>query len=278
MLPMHNPVDRIRKHIASEAISILSGYIGESSLQRLKFLQVVYGLVVSGRVMNRRSIYYDAVSIFGSQNRVDNLVKHYTAKFGCRQEDLNVKSGSRGILHGALVFHYRGFTRSVEGKSLIPDMCGVERVVCRHETVLVVEKETIFDRVACGDRAIVCGKGYPCSNTIKLLKMLEGQCRMVCLTDFDPHGLHIFLTYRKAVQKIVRIGLGYADLFEYRVEESGCIKLSKYDFRMIGTLKKTILRDDALFMEGLGYKMELEIVFNQDMFEIDRYLGSRWPD
>lgn len=275
---MHSSAERIRKHIVSETTSILSGHIDASSLRKLKFLQIVNGLVGSKRVMSRRSVYYEAVPIFGSQSRVDGLVKHYTARFGCRQENLNIRSGSKGIFHGALVFHYRGLTKAVEGKGLIPDMDGVLEVGCRHKTVLVVEKETIFDRIAHGNRMVVCGKGYPCKNTMKLLKMLERQCKIVCLTDFDPYGLHIFLTYQKAVRGISRIGLSCADLFEYKVEECGRIKLSKYDLKMIETLKKSLVRDDALFIEGLGYKMELEAVFNRDTFEVDEYLRSRCPD
>lgn len=268
-------IDRIRRMIVSETTSILNGHICESALRKLKFLQIVNRLLGSGNVISRRSIYYEAIPTFGSQRKVDKMVKHYTAKFGCKQEDLSIKSGSRGIFCGVLVFCSSGSRRTVEGRGLIPDMHEVEHVECRYRVVLVIEKETVFDRVSHSDRLTVCGKGYPCSNTIRLLQMLEKQCKIVCLTDLDPYGLHIFLTYRSAVASICRIGLSSEDLFEYKVEESGCIRLSKYDHRMIETLKKTVVRDDALFIEGLGYKMELESVVSRDVFDADKYLGSR---
>lgn len=279
-------MEQIKESIITEAKAILSEPMGECSIRKLKFLQIVFELVCSGRRLVKRSVYYQSVPIFGSQRVTNSLIKHYTGKFKCRQEDLNIRSGLKGIFSGSLTFHTirEGSTPVDElvleqNSGIIPDMNDIRAVECSYKTILVVEKETIFNRIvqdreACKDMLVVCGKGYPCSNTMSLLRELESCCKILCLTDLDPYGLHIFLTYKKSIGTIERMGIDHGDLFRYKVDRDDCIPLSIYDLRMIKVLKETSMREEAVFLEGLGYKMELEILFNQSGFSFSEFMAG----
>lgn len=265
-------MNKIKEDIQNEVLLILSSCIDESKLRSLRFLQIVYRHVTTGDFILRRSIYYEDVCIFKNQGRVNSLISRYTKRFQCMQEDLRIKSGSKGIFHGFLIFYYKDFVSHAAGRNLIPDMDEIEKIECENQNVFVIEKESVLDKVVSKTHITVCGKGYPCRNTIKLLKLLEDKCRIFCITDFDPYGLHIFTNYQKYIKSIRRIGIGYDDLFKYKVSEVSCVGLSAHDLKMIQRLKETDVRDQAAFIEGLGYKLEMEAIFNQVGFCIDYFI------
>lgn len=273
----------IQNLIKSEIEFLLLLDINESSMMKIKFLQIVFQQLRCDSIILRRSIYYEAVPIFKKQSSVDALIKFYTKKFNCESTDLHIRSSLKGIYYGELQFITKDgkIVDSSLGKAIIPYMDEIGNVVHQYSTVLVIEKEAIFDRMkskVSEKILLICGKGYPCGNTLKLLKNLQNSCNIYCLTDFDPFGLHIFLIYNACINKIRRIGIGYSDLFNYPVKKSNCISLNKYDYRMIEKLKKSQLSAEAKFIEGIGYKMEIEIVFGEKDFDIGKFIHSKvWP-
>ncbi|MQM13410.1 hypothetical protein Taro_046335, partial [Colocasia esculenta] len=80
----------------------------------------------------------------------------------------------------------------------------VEDVVCAAEYILVVEKESVFQRLAndgfCRKNhcVVITGRGYPDVSTRRFLRYLvEKLCLPVyCLVDCDPYGLDILMVYR----------------------------------------------------------------------------------
>lgn len=325
--------------IKIQVLSVLNKPLSHSSLSKLKFLQIVHSSILSEIFINKRSIFYSSVPLFKSQNTVNALVEKYSKILQCSQNSLRVKSGLKGLLSGNVVFIFKDDKRqAVKGKALIPDLAEIKEIQHDYNTILVIEKDTIFDKVdqllhftdfdcsigygdvkrvgwidrmannniIAGDIVasgnimagyidrnepvaehiepvnmmtnnnvtnapmrflIICGKGYPCKNTIALLKRLSPTVSNIfCLTDFDPYGFHIFLIYKRSIPKIQRIGLCVEDLFENRINYSECIKLNERDLKMIEKIRKMEdsekLLEELDFMEGLGMKMELEIVFN----------------
>ena len=205
---------------------------------------------------------------------MDALISKYKHKFACQMENLYIKPGLKGLVYGKMdLILNQSQLLSLEGKSLIPDMTEINDVSHTIKTVLVIEKDTVFSKVEDPSLIIVCGKGYPCSNTLKLLKLLERKSNIFCLTDFDPYGLHIFTIYKKYIRSIRRIGLCSDDLFRHKVTVQQCIELNKYDLKMIERLKNTEVKDDAMFIEGLGMKIELEMLLNRTDFNILDYLS-----
>lgn len=254
----------IYKKIIEEFKIVLEGFLDEKALKKMKFLQSVYVLLKSGKSMNKRAIFYDSVPIFKTQTCVNQLVKRYSSIFCCEQRDLNIKSSLKGIFEGKLTFIQNdGNQINFEGKNLIPDMDEILKIEHKYNNVVVIEKDTIFSRVANERYLTVCGKGYPCQNTIKFLKKIENEnIRIYCLTDFDPYGLHIYMVYKRYIKSMIRIGLKVEDIFKYKISKEKCIELKKKDMKMIEKLKEDKeLAGEAEFIEGLGMKMELEILF-----------------
>ncbi|KAI4293197.1 meiotic recombination protein SPO11 [Pancytospora philotis] len=295
----------LKKRIEAEMEACLRSEFNASSLKALKFLSVAYQCVATGTDRNKRSVYYEGVEIFGKQCAVDRLLKLYARRLGCAQDDLGIKPSLKGLVSGSIVFYASsglgddgGTKKELSGKYLIPDMSAVERIEHAVQLVLVVEKDSVFSMTVHPSIITVCGKGYPCRNTLALLVHLALSATIFCLTDFDPHGLHIFLTYRKAVPSIRRIGLSAADLFEYRIDESECIVLSAHDYKMIKRIRSAlaeegyikgaiaentslsnsasaIMLDDLAFMEGLGRKLELDSLLKLADFEITDFITRR---
>jgi meiotic recombination protein SPO11 len=267
----------IRKDIKDEVEHILKGHIDESALRKIRFLNSIYNLLNSGENMNKRTLFYDSVPIFQKQENVNWLVKKYSAYFGCEQSDFNLKSSLKGLFSGSVVFILKnGKYVKHEGKGLIPDMDEVVSIEHTYKTVLVIEKDTIFSKINDSPFLIVCGKGYPCRNTVKFLKMIEetneNKVKFYCLTDFDPHGLHIFMVYKEKIKNMIRIGLSVEDILEYKVNKEDCIKLKKTDMKMIEKLRRDPeVKGEIEFIEGLGMKMELEILFNRKDFKSFEY-------
>ncbi|ELA42144.1 uncharacterized protein VICG_00787 [Vittaforma corneae ATCC 50505] len=265
----------IHQNIQEELESVLEGFIDETAMKKIKFLQSIHSLIKSGQSMNKRTLFYDSVPIFKTQNSVNKLVKRYSRVFGCEQRDFNIKSSLKGIFHGRIILIMKNSKRiEYEGKNLIPDMDDVIEIKHNYKVAMVIEKDTVFSRVESERYLTVCGKGYPCQNTVKFLKMIESTVKIYCLTDFDPYGLHIFLVYKKKID-MVRIGLKIEDILKYKVKKHDCICLNGPDKRMIERLKRySEIYNEVEFIEGLGMKMELEILFNRMDFDIFEYLDK----
>lgn len=269
----------VLKMIEEEMEAVLNRSINKNALKRIKFLQCIYTSVSRNEYINKRSLFYSSVPVFGLQASVDRLVKEYSKQFGCSQADLRIKSSQKGLFEGNVVFLLKNGERMImKGKYLIPDMEEVLSIEHSYETVVVIEKDTVFSKVSAGGHLTVCGKGYPCQNTIEFLRHLQGSARILCFTDFDPYGLHIYTVYKENILKINRIGLKVEDLQRYQVDRSACISLNMWDRKMLDKLKagkyKNELKFEIDFIEGLGLKMELEIIMNQNDFDISGYFAS----
>lgn len=264
------------QNIQLELTSLLKRPINQITMKKIKFLHLTYTLLSSGKSINRRTLFYDSVPIFHSQKSVDSLVKHYTKLFNCEQHHLNITASQKGILDGLLVFiHSDGHRILHSGKGLIPEMHNIINIEHQYKTTVVIEKDTIFNHITHQSFLTVCGKGYPCHNTIKFLQIIQKTTQILCLTDFDPYGLHIFLIYKRYINKIYRIGLGAEDVLKWGIEKSNCIKLSSADYKMLDRLNGSELAEEAEFIRGIGLKMELEILLNRPDFDIrKRIIGD----
>lgn len=266
---MKDVKDKIQKEIES----IKNTPTSKSKEAVLKFLSIVFKSLDKGVIRSKRSVFYDCVSVFKTQTRVDSLIKKYTCKFQCKMEDLNIRASPKGLFYGDLTFEFfNGQRIEYHGKNLIPEIVDVKSVILKTKIILIIEKDTVFENVCCESLVVICGKGYPCTNTISLLKMLEPHVKMYCLTDLDPYGLHIYTNYKKHIPSVQRIGLSSEDVFKYKLDTSQSIPLSKYDYKMIEKLRNFDVLPELMFIEGIEAKIELEMVLNKDEFDIFEYL------
>uniref|UniRef100_A0A1D1YDQ0 DNA topoisomerase (ATP-hydrolyzing) n=1 Tax=Anthurium amnicola TaxID=1678845 RepID=A0A1D1YDQ0_9ARAE len=175
----------------------------------LRVLLIVQKLLQENKHGSKRDIYYMHPSVFLEQKVVDQAINDICILFQCSRHNLNVVPVGKGLLMGWLRFTdgSRKFDCMRSPNTAYPVPVHVDEVedvksVARY--ILVVEKETVFQRLA-NDKfceknhcVIITGRGYPDVSTRRFLRYLvEKLCLPVyCLVDCDPYGFDILTTYR----------------------------------------------------------------------------------
>ena len=264
----------------------------ERILPALKFLAILYNLQHTRLPIQKRSVYYLAPALFKSQARTDALLRKACKTLKCGLGSLYIRPSLKGLFWGAVRFRMKsGSEVCLEGRNIIPDMESVASVECQARHIVVLEKDTLLHRVADSRILAVCGKGFPCTNTLRFLQAICGDAWKVCLTDFDPHGFLIYMQYKKAVSSVRWLGLSSDDLLSTGMAASEKRALTAQDARIIDNLRSRLTPQcgpdcpvscwhrsvlaELDFMTGTGAKFELEAVLLEDGFRIAEYLRSR---
>ncbi|CAA7016316.1 unnamed protein product [Microthlaspi erraticum] len=204
----------------------------------LRVLLIVQQLLQENRHGSKRDIYYMHPSAFKAQSVVDRAIADICILFQCSRYNLNVVSVGNGwvllmtlqclcheacpcfgfcliillwcrLVMGWLKFREAGrkfdCLNSLNTAFPVPVLVEeVEDVVSLAEYILVVEKETVFQRLAndmfCKTNRciVITGRGYPDVSTRRFLRLLMEKLHLPvhCLVDCDPYGFEILATYR----------------------------------------------------------------------------------
>uniref|UniRef100_M4FE53 DNA topoisomerase (ATP-hydrolyzing) n=2 Tax=Brassica campestris TaxID=3711 RepID=M4FE53_BRACM len=175
----------------------------------LRVLLIVQQLLQENRHGSKRDIYYMHPSAFKAQSAVDRAIADICILFQCSRYSLNVVSVGNGLVMGWLKFREAGrkfdCLSSLNTAFPVPVLVEeVEDIVSLAEYILVVEKETVFQRLAndmfCKTNRciVVTGRGYPDVSTRRFLRLLMEKLQLPvhCLVDCDPYGFEILATYR----------------------------------------------------------------------------------
>lgn len=152
--------------------------------------------------------------------------------------------------------------------------------------VLVVEKETVFQRLAndnfC-DRnhcIVITGRGYPDVPTRRFLRYLVDQLQLpaYCLVDSDPYGFDILTTYKfgsmtmaydaklMRVAEIQWLGVFPSELEKYQLPARCLIQLTAEDKKKA----EAMMLRCYLHREAPQWRSELEIMLQKGVkFEIE---------
>ncbi|XP_057765479.1 meiotic recombination protein SPO11-1 isoform X2 [Salvia miltiorrhiza] len=185
----------------------------ESQVRRLdlllRVLVIVQQLLQEKKHCSKRDIYYMHPSAFKEQSAVDRAINDICILLKCSRHNLNVVSVGNGLVMGWVRFSEAGRKFDCIGSPNktyhIPvQVEDVEDIISLAEYILIVEKESVFQRLAndqfCRqNRAIVItGRGYPDIPTRRFLHLLVGTLHLpvYCLVDCDPYGIDILVTYR----------------------------------------------------------------------------------
>ncbi|KAF2314127.1 hypothetical protein GH714_022465 [Hevea brasiliensis] len=174
----------------------------------LRVLLIVQQLLQENRHGSKRDIYYMHPSVFSDQSVVDQAINDICILLQCSRHNLNVVSVGNGLVMGWLrfleaerKFDCMNFPSNVHPIPVHVDE--VKDIVSVAKYILVVEKESVFQRLA-NDRfcnanrcIVITGRGYPDIPTRRFLRLLlEKLCLPIyCLVDCDPYGFDILTTY-----------------------------------------------------------------------------------
>lgn len=274
--------EKIKRWIEEDTRAMLKCLKSLAQIQKLKFYSILYDMLTEDICRTKREIFYMAVPVFKSQKVVDYLVKSTSIKLGISL-DRYITASLKGLYFGPVRFYVQDGI--IQNSTLIPDMQKVHRVECDASSVVVIEKDALFsfivERTARDDILFVCGKGYPCRNTIRLLQAIKA--KKYGIFDFDPYGMHIFVVYKGSLEddSFERLGITSQDLFKYKVSERDLIDLVPRDMKYIENMMKRddclALSPDLLFLKGLGKKLEMEAFIAHDPYFFEKFINQKVP-
>ncbi|XP_047071667.1 meiotic recombination protein SPO11-1 [Lolium rigidum] len=283
--------------VGTEVLSLLRKEFHASRLNvLLRVLLVVQQLLQENKHCSKRDIYYMYPSIFVEQAVVDRAINDICILFKCSRHNLNVVPVAKGLV--------MGWIRFVEGKkkvycitnvnaafSIPVSIEAIKDIVSVAHYILVVEKETVFQRLA-NDKfcernrcIVITGRGYPDIPTRRFLRYLVEQLRLpaYCLVDADPYGFDILATYKFGsmqlaydanilrVPEIRWLGVFTSDFEEYCLPDCCLLHLSSEDKKKL----EGILTRCYLQREAPEWRSELEAMLEKGVkFEIEALSAS----
>ncbi|GMN62319.1 hypothetical protein TIFTF001_031410 [Ficus carica] len=267
----------------------------------LRVLLIVQKLLQENKHGSKRDIYYMHPAVFSEQSVVDRAINDICILLHCSRHNLNVVSVGKGcvlelVLCDKLVMGWLRFSESEKKFDCInrpsiahPIPVHVEEVkdiVSVAQYILVVEKETVFERLAndqfCNKNRciVITGRGYPDIPTRRFLRLLIDTLRLptYCLVDCDPYGFDILSTYRFGSMqmaydaKLLRVpemnwlGAFPSDSDKYGLPNQCLLPLTSEDKRKI----EAILLRCYLQREVPKWRLELELMLQRGVkFEIE---------
>ncbi|KAM0871942.1 hypothetical protein ACQ4PT_039056 [Festuca glaucescens] len=286
--------------VCTEILSLLRKEFHASRLNvLLRVLLVVQQLLQENKHCSKRDIYYMYPSIFVEQAVVDRAINDICVLLKCSRHNVNVVCSCGKRVRIFSEFLVMGWIRFMEGEkkvycitnvnaafSIPVSIEAIKDIVSVARYILVVEKETVFQRLA-NDKfcernrcIVITGRGYPDIPTRRFLRYLVEQLRLpaYCLVDSDPYGFDILATYKFGsmqlaydanvlrVPEIRWLGVFTSDFEEYCLPDCCLLHLSSEDRRKL----EGILTRCYLHREAPEWRSELEAMLEKGVkFEIE---------
>lgn len=167
----------------------------------------------------------------------------------------------------------------------------IQDVVSVAKYILVVEKETVFQRLAndkfceANNFIVITGRGYPDVSTRRFLRLLIKKLDLpaYCLVDCDPYGFDILTTYRfgsmtmgfdaksLCVPGMRWLGVFPSDSDKYHLPDRCLLPFSPEDKKKAYTM----LQRCYMYREAPKWRSELEIMLQRGVkFEIEAFSAS----
>ncbi|TLD25383.1 hypothetical protein PspLS_05403 [Pyricularia sp. CBS 133598] len=214
----------------------------------LCILEMAHQALVTGNIVTKRNIFYQAKDLFRNQAVVDRLVDDVAFTLGVGRHSLNITAAGKGLVIGPISFVLN------DGTFVSCDNMRTEgTIICSAEGlgqielpsarwVLIIEKEATFRTLAssqffrnsrAGPGVMITAshrpKSYPDLNTRNLVYCLRDACPRIpiySLVDYDPDGIRILCTYKygsssleherqSAVNSIRWIGIRLSDVKQH---------------------------------------------------------------
>ncbi|OXA46425.1 Meiotic recombination protein SPO11 [Folsomia candida] len=167
----------------------------------------IHGMVIKSMNCTIRDLYYENVSLYESQNRLESAIYDLCHILKVPRDALRLEATSKGLMAGNLKFqtttgdvinlaHFKSgmLIPSVSG---VDDMCEIQSDA---KQIIVVEKDAVFQRLIdervfeeIGPTILITGKGYPDLVTLKMIRKLRDALNLTvfAFVDCDPYGVEI---------------------------------------------------------------------------------------
>ncbi|GAB0094444.1 meiotic recombination protein SPO11 [Sergentomyia squamirostris] len=268
-------------------------------------LSEVYKMLKANRICTKREIYYRNVKMVKNMGNLDNGIRDLCLLLDAASWEFGIISAAKGLVCGPLKIITNSqdvidCSAIFEGAVLPHNFMSIKHFETNAKFVLVVEKNTVFERLLKDDIfsrmgvpfILVTGKGCPDTGTRVFLKKIwrELKIPIYALVDADPAGIDIMFTYRHgslaqcqqadslAVPEIKWIGVHPSDLLNLKLPT---LKMTPNDFRKIQLILNRsyvtgrVAQELRILQEG-GVKGEIESLYTlSDNYFIDEYLRDK---
>lgn len=181
----------------------------------------VYKMLARNVSCTKRELYYRDVELFRNQEVINKTVNNICSMLNVQEFELGVTTSSKGLVVGALTIIIGDERINCATPRAVPQgTSAVSSFETSAEYVLVVEKDTVFQRLVNDDTfkasiskvVLITAKGYPDINTRILLNKLSAETRLpvYILVDADPHGVEIMCTYKFGSKMMIHNSLHLA--------------------------------------------------------------------
>jgi len=248
-------------------------------------LDCIHRLSSAGRTATQRELFYrvvaDGTGLWRNQRQMDAAIRDATGLLRIGRPHLGILTTERGLIAGSLSLKdistgcAAGATAMAPGSGGAPISEAMLNVddssldVGAAHCVLVVEKDTLFQHLLQGRLLVtlplilVTGRGYPDVLTRRLLQRLRRlapQLPQVYLGDYDPHGVHIFLTYKVSCPFLHWLGMHEIDT--KGIPKQAALPLSLHD----KSLRASLLRHPTI-LDVAAYKEQVQTM--DQKFELE---------
>ncbi|XP_026487443.2 meiotic recombination protein SPO11 [Vanessa tameamea] len=306
--------DLDRVTLKSSQVAKTSTLIYSNADDKSRFNTIVFVLTKAHELLSknlsvtRRELFYQNISRFRSQSKLDVGVRDMCCLLETPPWSLGIVATAKGLIAGPLkMFNADGTVVDcmASGGILVPqDISGIKEFQSTAKFILVVEKDAIFQKlldegalVRLGPVIILTGKGYPdvCTRQLLCRVVKELRLKALALVDYDPHGYEIFLTYKYgslaqshlsdtlACSSLLLLGVLPDDVTTL-VPKGARLHLTVLDKRkLISLIKRPYLespsgiriKEDLTGMLASGMKAEIEAVASTTAALCDCYLPSK---
>ncbi|CAN8073153.1 unnamed protein product [Agarophyton chilense] len=269
-----------------------------SSVSRMfQVLVAVQRLLLCGRRISQRELFYMLVSSFDSQAQLNRMILDVSALLGAPRYALNIGAATRGVIAGKICVALSGSPYKIDCEFVGPngwpipgDVFTTMSVVFASSAsyILVIEKygifmrlvqDRIYDRLPC---ILVCGKGYPSVATRAMTSLLASRLRIpvLGLADFNPHGACLLQCYRHGSARsgvegqqfmcdLRWLGLRSPHVSKHSYIGSNGETLTERDVAIIRGLQ----RNHKVFCENVHYANELKAMKQIGKYELQWLYG-----
>ncbi|CAK5050667.1 unnamed protein product [Meloidogyne enterolobii] len=285
-----NPVDN---EFSRNSVELLGTTSKRLLTFRLRVLAQIYELLVENRHATKRDLFYESKKIYEQQSNFDRALTAVCNFLMASRSELHI-SCSKGFAIGSLRLLNALDDNEINFRfgmiALNESLVNFDFAESDATAILILEKDSVFQHLLdekfmemFPKTILVTGRGYPDICTRQFLNWLASQLPnipMFILTDADPYGIEIFLTYKYGsdrswiesggitLPQLKWIGFLPSEANNLSVPENQLLKLTNSDKRRIEKLSKRVLllEENAVFDElavmlSSNCKLEIEALY-----------------
>ncbi len=260
-------------HFQTKQRNLVQPSCTKTFVQTIVLLNRIHELLIHNKHITQRDVYYWCIDYFSSQIECNQMIQDVTHLLCFPRECLHIFTASKGMICGSIEYQQQDARYNIVAISSLPNttlICDQKYTPAKY--ILLIEKDGIFQRLF-EDRfhhlipsILITACGYPDYATRNLVHQLYKilQIPVVCLVDYNPHGMDILMTYKSSLPCVQWLGIHSKD-----VTGLHSIPFTVHDEQYCHTVEQKLnhefLKKEFQVMKQTKRKVELEAL--QDVKE-----------